>query len=120
MLLSYFSLVCVCVSRNLNVSWDLTLCDCWGQDSTLELSRAYYFESSVVVRWSGGDVISYRHISSIQLHGVRKEMVRGSKARRSDTFPPPPLHTHPLLLVHIYPASTCPPSAPPSGLTGGL
>uniref|UniRef100_A0A8C9YAF7 F-box domain-containing protein n=1 Tax=Sander lucioperca TaxID=283035 RepID=A0A8C9YAF7_SANLU len=41
------------VLRNLNVSWELTVCDCYGRKITMEQSRAYFFESSVIVRWSG-------------------------------------------------------------------
>ncbi|XP_029351598.1 F-box only protein 15-like isoform X2 [Echeneis naucrates] len=63
-------------TENLNVSWELTVCDCLGQESMLQHSRAYFFESSVIVRWNGGDLASYHHISSIQLHGVRKEAMK--------------------------------------------
>ncbi|GAA6218752.1 F-box only protein 15-like isoform X2 [Lates japonicus] len=72
------------VLRNLNVSWELTVCDSWGQESTLEQSRAYFFESSVIIRWSGGIFISYHHISNIQLHGVRKETPNTPKVRKPD------------------------------------
>ncbi|XP_040008158.1 F-box only protein 15-like isoform X2 [Xiphias gladius] len=72
------------VLRNLNVSWELTVCDCWGRERTLEPSRAYFFESSVVIRWGGGNLTSYRHISSIHLHGVRKETLKSPEVRRPD------------------------------------
>ncbi|XP_030576319.1 F-box only protein 15-like [Archocentrus centrarchus] len=60
------------VLRRLNVSWELTLHTQSGWEVTLEQSRAYFFESSTTVRWSGGGFPSYHHISSIQVHGVRK------------------------------------------------
>lgn len=68
--------------RNLNVSWELTVCDCWGWESTREQSRAYFFESSVIVRWSGGSFPKYHQISNIQLHGVRKEAPKSPKVRK--------------------------------------
>ncbi|XP_026218321.1 F-box protein isoform X2 [Anabas testudineus] len=64
------------VLRSLNVSWELTVCDCRGQKSTLEPSRTYFFESSVIVRWNGGTFPNYHHIHNIQLHGVRKETLK--------------------------------------------
>uniref|UniRef100_A0A3Q0S6B8 F-box protein 15 n=1 Tax=Amphilophus citrinellus TaxID=61819 RepID=A0A3Q0S6B8_AMPCI len=64
------------VLRRLNVSWELTLHTQSGWEVTLEQSRAYFFESSVTVRWSGGSFPSYHHISSIQVHGVRKEKAK--------------------------------------------
>ncbi|XP_039647046.1 F-box only protein 15-like isoform X3 [Perca fluviatilis] len=70
------------VLRNLNVSWELTLCDYRGREITMEQSRAYFFESSVVVRWSGPSFLTYPQISSIQLYGVRKETLKSPKARR--------------------------------------
>uniref|UniRef100_A0A665UAI8 F-box domain-containing protein n=1 Tax=Echeneis naucrates TaxID=173247 RepID=A0A665UAI8_ECHNA len=36
----------------------------------------FMWSSSVIVRWNGGDLASYHHISSIQLHGVRKEAMK--------------------------------------------
>ncbi|XP_040886287.1 F-box only protein 15-like isoform X2 [Toxotes jaculatrix] len=72
------------VLRNLNVSWELMVCDCWGQEHRMEQSRAYFFESSVIIRWSGGSFTSYHHISSIQLHGVRKETLRSPDVRKPD------------------------------------
>ncbi|XP_072234098.1 F-box only protein 15 [Leuresthes tenuis] len=70
------------VLRRLNVSWELTLCDHLGRESTLEQSRVYFFESSVIVRWSGGSFVKYHRISSIQLYGVRKEPPRSPKGRK--------------------------------------
>ncbi|XP_044042581.1 F-box only protein 15-like isoform X4 [Siniperca chuatsi] len=70
------------VLRNLNVSWELTVRDLLGRELTLEQSRAYFFESSVVVRWSGGSFPKYHHISNIQLHGVRKEKLKSPKVRK--------------------------------------
>ncbi|XP_051247715.1 F-box only protein 15-like isoform X1 [Dicentrarchus labrax] len=70
------------VLRNLNVSWELTVCDCWGRENTLVQSRAYFFESSVIVRWSGGSFPEYQYISNIQLHGVRKETLKSPGVRK--------------------------------------
>ncbi|XP_042258564.1 F-box only protein 15-like isoform X3 [Thunnus maccoyii] len=72
------------VLRNLNVSWELTVCDCLGRESRLEQSRAYFFESSVIVRWSGGNFPRYHHIGNIQLHGVRKDALKSPKVRKPD------------------------------------
>ncbi|KAK5615105.1 hypothetical protein CRENBAI_005602 [Crenichthys baileyi] len=70
------------VLRNLNVSWELTLCDRLGRERMLEQSKAHFFESSVIVHWSGGIDLKFHHISTIQLHGVRKEPQRSHKTRK--------------------------------------
>uniref|UniRef100_A0A3Q1BZZ3 F-box domain-containing protein n=1 Tax=Amphiprion ocellaris TaxID=80972 RepID=A0A3Q1BZZ3_AMPOC len=70
------------VLRNLNVSWELTVVDRLGRETTLEQSRAYFFESSVIIRWSGGSFPLFHHFSSIQMHGVRKENLESAKVRR--------------------------------------
>uniref|UniRef100_A0A3Q3MRQ9 F-box domain-containing protein n=1 Tax=Mastacembelus armatus TaxID=205130 RepID=A0A3Q3MRQ9_9TELE len=59
--------------KNLNVSWELTVCDNQGQESTLVQSEAHFFDSSLIVCWSSSNFPNYRHVSNIQLHGVRKE-----------------------------------------------
>uniref|UniRef100_A0A3Q3W7M2 F-box domain-containing protein n=1 Tax=Mola mola TaxID=94237 RepID=A0A3Q3W7M2_MOLML len=64
------------VLRNMNVRWELTLCDFLGQEYTLEQTRMYFFESSVIVRWSSGSFPRYHDIRNIQLYGVRKEMLQ--------------------------------------------
>ncbi|XP_037616243.1 F-box only protein 15-like isoform X1 [Sebastes umbrosus] len=69
------------VLRNLNVSWELTVCGYSGQEMTMEQSRAYFFETSVIVQWSGGRFPDYHQIRNIQLYGVRKETPTGPKAR---------------------------------------
>ncbi|XP_060936220.1 F-box only protein 15-like [Limanda limanda] len=61
------------VLRTLNVSWELTLCDCWGGEVTLRENQVHFLQSSLVVRWSEGVFPSYHHISSIRVHGVRRE-----------------------------------------------
>lgn len=58
------------------MSWELTLHTQWGWKVTLEQCRAYFFESSMIVRWSRGSFAPYHHISSIQLHGVRKDVAQ--------------------------------------------
>ncbi|XP_073336433.1 F-box only protein 15-like isoform X2 [Pagrus major] len=70
------------VLRNLNVSWELTVTDCLGRENTLEQSRAYFFESSVIIRWSEGRFPRYCHIQNIQLHGVRKERLKSPEVRK--------------------------------------
>ncbi|XP_076578975.1 F-box only protein 15-like [Chaetodon auriga] len=60
------------VLRNMNVSWELTVCNCRGEENTLEQSRVFYFESSMIVRWSAGRFPKYHQIGNIQLYGVRK------------------------------------------------
>ncbi|XP_034719026.1 F-box only protein 15-like [Etheostoma cragini] len=70
------------VLRNLNVSWELTVCSCYGREITMEQSRAYFFESSVIVRWTGPSFLKFHQISNIQLHGVRKETLQSPKTRR--------------------------------------
>ncbi|XP_038563964.1 F-box only protein 15-like isoform X4 [Micropterus salmoides] len=70
------------VLRNLNVSWELTVRDCWGKEITLAQSRAYFFESSVIVRFSGVGLLKYHHISKIQLHGVQKDALKGPRGRK--------------------------------------
>ncbi|KAG7218720.1 hypothetical protein INR49_019756 [Caranx melampygus] len=72
------------MNKNLNVTWELTVCDCFGQETRLEQSRAYFFKSSVIVRWSGGSFTSFHHISSIQLHGVRKETLQSPRVRKPE------------------------------------
>ncbi|KAM3587676.1 uncharacterized protein V6R79_011634 [Siganus canaliculatus] len=71
------------VLRSLNVSWELTLCENLGLETTLDQTRVYFFESSIVVRWSKGSFPKYHHISSLQLHGVRKEAPERSGGRKS-------------------------------------
>ncbi|XP_059181942.1 F-box only protein 15-like isoform X2 [Centropristis striata] len=61
------------VLRKLDVSWELGLRTLWGQQISVEHSRVYFFESSMIVRWSGARFPRYHHLSNIQLYGVRKE-----------------------------------------------
>ncbi|XP_070710310.1 F-box only protein 15-like [Pempheris klunzingeri] len=68
------------VLRRLNVSWELTLSDGLGQESRQEQSRLFFFETSVVVRWSRGGFPRFHHISSIQVHGVRRGAPKGATA----------------------------------------
>lgn len=64
------------------MSWELTVADCFGRRHTFQQSRACFFEASVIVCWSGGGFPSYRHFSSIQLHGVRRETPRRAEDRK--------------------------------------
>ncbi|XP_054480327.1 F-box only protein 15-like [Anoplopoma fimbria] len=70
------------VLRNLNVSWELTLCCCSGQQITMEPSRAYFFESSAIVHFNGGRFLRYYQIRNIQLYGVRRETPKSPEAKR--------------------------------------
>ncbi|XP_041636338.1 F-box only protein 15-like [Cheilinus undulatus] len=70
------------ILRNLNVSWELTVWDCYGRKNTLEQSRAYFFESSVILRWSGSFFPNYHKIKSIELYGVRKEAQKNPRDRK--------------------------------------
>lgn len=64
------------------MSWELTVCDRFGHEKTMEQSRAYFFKSSAIVCWSNGSFPKYHHISNIQLHGVRKEAPKSPEVRR--------------------------------------
>ncbi|XP_058480588.1 F-box only protein 15-like isoform X1 [Solea solea] len=70
------------VLRNLNMSWELTVYDRSGSESCLDMSRAHFFESSVIVCWNKCNFSNHRHIASIQLHGVRKEAPTSLKIRK--------------------------------------
>lgn len=70
--LLYFSNV-LSLSRNLNVTWELTITDMSGCESTLELSWSHFSETSVTLCWCGGNFLpDYKQISSLELHGVRR------------------------------------------------
>ncbi|XP_047205108.1 F-box only protein 15 isoform X2 [Girardinichthys multiradiatus] len=61
------------VLRNLRVTWELTVTDKAGRESTLELSWSQFSETSLTLCWCGGDCLpNYEQISSLQLHGVRR------------------------------------------------
>ncbi|XP_022059635.1 F-box only protein 15 [Acanthochromis polyacanthus] len=72
---SYTGLPCQTekVLRKLNITWELTVTDKSGHQNTLELSWSQFFETSVTLCWSaGGYLPNYQHISTLQLHGVRR------------------------------------------------
>ncbi|XP_030004191.1 F-box only protein 15-like [Sphaeramia orbicularis] len=90
------------VLRNLNVSWELMVCDRFGRKVTLEQTRVYYFETSVIVCWSNSSLPRHHHTTRIQLHGVRKGTLGNPRANwpnwhslmlKSD------LSTHPFYLI---------------------
>uniref|UniRef100_A0A3Q2GJB6 F-box domain-containing protein n=1 Tax=Cyprinodon variegatus TaxID=28743 RepID=A0A3Q2GJB6_CYPVA len=61
------------LSRNLNVTWELTITDMSGCESTLKLSWSHFSETSVTLCWCGGNFLpDYKRISSLELHGVRR------------------------------------------------
>ncbi|XP_055018188.1 F-box only protein 15-like, partial [Boleophthalmus pectinirostris] len=61
------------VLRSLNVSWHLRVHDYLGQEVTLEPSKVYFFETSVIVRWSSERLPFFNQISCLELHGLKKE-----------------------------------------------
>lgn len=70
--LQFYILFCT-FSRNLNVTWELTVMDKSGRESTLEQSRSQFTETSVTLCWSGGDRLpDYQQISTLHLYGVRR------------------------------------------------
>uniref|UniRef100_A0A3Q2FEQ8 F-box only protein 15-like n=1 Tax=Cyprinodon variegatus TaxID=28743 RepID=A0A3Q2FEQ8_CYPVA len=79
----------VSVLRNLNVSWELTLCSHNGKEHRLEQSKGHFFESSMILCWSLGICLKFYQISSIRLHGIRMEPQGSSESRN--------LHFHKLV-----------------------
>uniref|UniRef100_M3ZYN1 Uncharacterized protein n=1 Tax=Xiphophorus maculatus TaxID=8083 RepID=M3ZYN1_XIPMA len=72
LLLLYFNIV-LSSSRNLRVTWELTVTDMSGRESTLELSWSHFSETSLTLCWCGGDcLLNYEEIFSLQLHGIRR------------------------------------------------
>ncbi|XP_037552048.1 F-box only protein 15 [Nematolebias whitei] len=71
-----------CVLRSLSVSWELTLCDLSGRQSTFEQSAVRFFKSSLVLTWSRGFHVRQYQISSIQLYGVRNKASTSTKTRK--------------------------------------
>ncbi|XP_055087672.1 F-box only protein 15 [Periophthalmus magnuspinnatus] len=61
------------VLRNLNVTWHLRVQDYYGQEVTLEPSKVYFFETSIIVRWSNERLPFFNQISRLELHGLKKE-----------------------------------------------
>ncbi|XP_038152143.1 F-box only protein 15-like [Cyprinodon tularosa] len=74
----------VSVLRNLNVSWELTLCSHDGKEHRLEQSKGHFFESSMILCWSLGICLKFYQISSIRLHGIRMEPQGSSESRKSN------------------------------------
>uniref|UniRef100_A0A3B4AU09 F-box domain-containing protein n=1 Tax=Periophthalmus magnuspinnatus TaxID=409849 RepID=A0A3B4AU09_9GOBI len=62
-----------CFCRNLNVTWHLRVQDYYGQEVTLEPSKVYFFETSIIVRWSNERLPFFNQISRLELHGLKKE-----------------------------------------------
>ncbi|XP_048833447.1 F-box only protein 15 isoform X2 [Brienomyrus brachyistius] len=60
------------VLRSLNVSWEITMTDKHGRETTLEQSHAYFSDSGVTLCWTKGSFPYLYKISSLQLHGVRR------------------------------------------------
>ncbi|XP_041823410.1 F-box only protein 15 isoform X2 [Melanotaenia boesemani] len=65
------------VLRNWCVTWELTITDKSGHESTLELSWSQFFETSLTLCWCGGGYLpDYEQISTLQLHGVQRNALR--------------------------------------------
>lgn len=62
------------VLRNLRVCWLLRAQDLLGKELLLEPSKVYFFETSVILRWSGDSLPYFNQIRNLELHGLRKEM----------------------------------------------
>ncbi|KAL4635161.1 F-box only protein 15 [Arapaima gigas] len=60
------------VLRSLDIKWEITITDKQGRESTFQQSHAYFSRSSVTVCWSSGSLPLLCHVSSLQLHGVRR------------------------------------------------
>ncbi|XP_030623416.1 F-box only protein 15 [Chanos chanos] len=60
------------VLRSLGVTWEITLTDKKGRESTFEQSHVYFSDSSVTLCWSSGDWPFIDRISTLQLHGVMR------------------------------------------------
>lgn len=61
------------VLRNVNVCWHLRAQDCFDQNVRLEPSNVYFFETSVILRWSSESLPYFNQIRNLELHGQRKE-----------------------------------------------
>ncbi len=79
-------------SRNLHVTWELTVSDKSGREGTYELSWSQFCETSVTLCWSGGGCLpSYGQISTLQLHGVRRIALNCPGLKKWDSRRPSPL-----------------------------
>lgn len=95
--------------RNLHVTWELTVSDKSGLEATHELSWARFSETSATLCWSGGGCLpDQRHISTLQLHGIRRIPLNCPGLKKWDCLarwtvyqPPSSPHreTHSLLLA---------------------
>ncbi|XP_075900360.1 F-box only protein 15-like isoform X2 [Nelusetta ayraudi] len=69
-------------TRQLGVSWELTVSQSWGSRQTQPHSHAHYYESTVVVCWSG-PFPHYQHIHSLQLHASHRGAPRSTALRKT-------------------------------------
>ncbi|KAG7488551.1 hypothetical protein MATL_G00035820 [Megalops atlanticus] len=58
------------VLRNLHVTWEITVTDKRGRESTFQQSCCYFSDSSVTVCWNNSSWPPLYHLSMLQLHGV--------------------------------------------------
>ncbi|XP_054621516.1 uncharacterized protein fbxo15 isoform X2 [Dunckerocampus dactyliophorus] len=54
------------------ITWELTVTDKSRNEAAYDLSWFQFFETSVVLCWNGNLWQDYHHISTLQLHGVRR------------------------------------------------
>uniref|UniRef100_A0A3Q2CZM8 F-box domain-containing protein n=1 Tax=Cyprinodon variegatus TaxID=28743 RepID=A0A3Q2CZM8_CYPVA len=89
--------------RNLNVTWELTITDMSGCESTLKLSWSHFSETSVTLCWCGGNFLpDYKRISSLELHGVRRIALCRSGLKKSVAFIMFTLHFYKLAATQVY------------------
>lgn len=69
-------------SRQLDVTWEVTVSRFSGQDLVLEQSQVNFLRSSVIISWNLVASVKLRHIRNIQLHA--------RSCDRSDEPPHPP------------------------------
>ncbi|XP_015208950.2 F-box only protein 15 [Lepisosteus oculatus] len=68
------------VLRSLHVTWEISILDKRGRETTFEQSYACFFESSVAVCWRSTCWPFLKNVSTLQLHGVARD---GPVSRRS-------------------------------------
>ncbi|KAJ8277704.1 hypothetical protein GJAV_G00078800 [Gymnothorax javanicus] len=60
------------VLRDLHVTWEITVTDKQGRETTIQQTSAYFSDSSVTVCWSSSSWPPFHQLSMLQLHGVKR------------------------------------------------
>ncbi|CAL1568335.1 unnamed protein product [Knipowitschia caucasica] len=60
------------VLRILDVNWHLRILNYFGQELTLKPCNVYFFETSVIVRWSSACLPFFNQICALELYGLKK------------------------------------------------